>query len=119
MSRRGCSSAQALTQFVGLRPLLNGHTWPGLEELVRRLSRLRRQPRRVEARYRYAEGSLARVIEAALGRPPALPSVSANPDFLCGTEFSTIDDETLFFAQRGLSIDAVAVGVRLQPGELL
>lgn len=67
----------------------------------------------------YTEGSLARVIEAALDQPPVLPSVSANPGFLCGNEFSTITDETRFFAQRGLSIDAVAVEVRLQPGELL
>ncbi|MGI8417013.1 MAG: hypothetical protein ACR2P2_12580 [Nakamurella sp.] len=113
------SSAQALTRFVPLRPLLSGHTWPGLEELVRRFVAYGASHGAWQPGTGYAEGSLARVIEAALGQPPALPSVSANPDFLCGTEFSTIDDETLFFAQRGLSINAVAVEVRLQPGELL
>ena len=113
------SSAQALTRFVPLRPLLSGHAWPSLEELVRRLVAYGASNGAWQPATGYAEGSLARVIEAALGQPPALPSVSANPDFLYGTEFSNIDDETLFFAQRGLSIDAVAVEVRLQPGELL
>lgn len=113
------SSAQALTRFVGLRPLLSGHTWPGLEELVRRFVAYGASHGAWQPGTGFAEGSLARVFEAALGQPPALPTVSANPDFLCGTELSTIEDETLFFAQRGLSIDAVAVEVRLQPGELL
>ncbi|MEJ7744466.1 MAG: hypothetical protein WKF73_19165 [Nocardioidaceae bacterium] len=67
----------------------------------------------------YAEGSLARIIEAALGQTPVLPGVRTNPDFLCGTEFSTMADEMLSFAQRGLLVDAVVVEVCLQPGELL
>lgn len=80
------SSAQALTRFVGLRPLLSGHTWPGLEELVRRFVAYGASHGAWQPDTGYAEGSLARVIEAALGQPPALPSVSANPDFLRGTE---------------------------------
>ena len=67
----------------------------------------------------YAEGILARIIEAVLGQPPVLPSVRADPNFLCGTEFSTLTEETLFFSQRGLSVEAVVIEVRLQPGELL
>jgi len=73
----------------------------------------------VAARYRVCRGQPRTGFRSG-ARPAAGPApVSANPDFLCGTELSTIDDETLFFAQRGLSIDAVAVEVRLQPGELL
>jgi hypothetical protein len=32
----------------------------------------------------YVEGSLARIVEAALGWTPALPSVKEDPEFLCG-----------------------------------
>ena len=67
----------------------------------------------------YSEGSLARVVEAALGAVPALPSVRDDPGFLCGTEFATLADELRFFAQRGLRVDDVVVDVWLQPGELL
>jgi hypothetical protein len=113
------SSAQASTRFVGLRPLVSGHAWPGLDELVRRFVAYGHSHGAWQPDLGYAEGSLARIIEAALDQPPVLPSVCADPDFLCGTEFSTIDDETLFFAERALCIDAVTVEVRLQPGELL
>jgi hypothetical protein len=64
------------------------------------------------------EGSLARIIEAALGRTPSLPSVRTHPEFLCGTEFSSLEDEAEFFAHRGLRPEAVAIEVCLRPGEL-
>jgi hypothetical protein len=109
----------ACTRFVPLRALLSGHAWPALEELVRRFvaygdSHGARQPGTG-----YVEGSFARIIEAALGQRPILPSVSADPDFLCGNEFATLAEETGFFAERGLPIDAVAVEICLQPGQLL
>jgi hypothetical protein len=113
------SSAQAITRFVPLRPLLRAHPWPGHDELVRRFAAYGESHGTWQAGTGYAEGSLARVIEAALGQPPVLPSVRADPDFLCGTEFSTLADETLFFTQRGLPVDDIVIEVRLQPGELL
>ena len=82
------------------------------------LRRLGRQPRRAPARPGYARGSLAGVIEADLGQPPVLTGISASPEFVCGTQFSTIAEETLFRSTR-LSIGAVAVEVFLEPAELL
>ncbi|MEJ7629029.1 MAG: hypothetical protein WKF54_05500 [Nocardioidaceae bacterium] len=113
------SSAQAVTRFVPLCPLLGGHPWPDHDELVRRFAAYGDSHGTWRAGTGYAEGSLARIVEAALGQTPVLPSVRANTDFLCGTEFSTVADEMLFFVQRGLLVDAVVVEVRLQPGELL
>lgn len=65
------------------------------------------------------EGSLARIVEAALGQTPVLPSVKTYPGFLCGTEFATLADELEFFTQRELPLDAVEIEVCLRPGELL
>lgn len=112
-------SARAITRFVPLCPLLGARPWPDHDELVRRFAAYGDSHGTWEAGTGYAEGSLARIIEAALGQAPVLPSVRADPDFLCGTEFSTMADEMLFFTQRGLEIDAVVIEVRLQPGELL
>lgn len=67
----------------------------------------------------YAEGSLARLIEAALGGSAALPSVKTAPQFLCGNEFSSVVDEMEFFSERGLRVEAHAVDICLRPGELL
>jgi hypothetical protein len=113
------SSVHPVTRFVPLRPLLGGHPWPDHNELVRRFVAYGESHGTWQAGTGYAEGSLARIIEAALGQKPVLPSVRADPDFLCGTEFSTMADEMLFFAQRGLLVDAVVMEVCLQPGELL
>jgi hypothetical protein len=113
------SSAQAITRFVPLRALLSAHLWADHDELVRRFVAYGESHGTCESGTGYTEGSLARIIEAALGQPPVLPSVRVHRDFLCGTEFSTLTDETLFFAQRGLSVEAVVIEVRLLPGELL
>jgi hypothetical protein len=112
-------SARALTRFVPLRGLLGGRAWPGPAELVRRFGAYGDSHGAWQPGAGYAEGSLARIIEAALAQPPVLPSVGADTDFLCGTEFASIAEETSFFAERGVFADAVAVEVRLQPGELL
>jgi hypothetical protein len=113
------SSTHALTRLVPLRSLLGGHPWPDHDELVRRFAAYGDSHGTWQAGTGYAEGSLARIIEAALGQTPILPSVRADPDFLCGTEFSTLAEEMGFFAQRGLSVEAVVREVCLQPGELL
>ena len=113
------SSAHAFTRFVPLRPLLGGHPWPDHDELVRRFVAYGHNHGTWQASTGYAEGSLARIIEAALGQTPVLPNVRVDPNFLCGTEFSTMADEMLFFAQRGLLVHAVVIEVCLQPGELL
>lgn len=112
-------SATAMTRFVPLRALLGGHPWPDRNVLVRRFAAYGESHGTWKSGTGYAEGSLARIIEAALGQPPVLPSVRANPDFLCGSEFASLADEMLFFTQRDFSIDAVVIEIRLQPGELL
>ena len=101
------SSVQAFTRFVPLGRLLPGHAWPGVDELLRRFATYGDSHGAWLPGAGYVEGSLARIIEAALGQTPVLPSVSAEPDFLCGTEFSALVDETQFFAQRDLFLDAV------------
>ncbi|MGI8678393.1 MAG: hypothetical protein ACR2LX_06870 [Jatrophihabitans sp.] len=104
---------------MSLRTLLRHRPWPDRDELVRRFAVYGDTHGTCDAGVGYAEGSLARIIEAALGEPPELPSVRARPEFLCGTEFAALDDETRFFARRGLPVDVVVVEVRLRPGELL
>jgi hypothetical protein len=63
-------------------------------------------------------GSLARVVEAAVGAP-RLPSVKSTPGFLCGMEFDTLDAELSFFERLGLNIASVQVEVALDRGDLL
>lgn len=109
----------ATTRFVPLRPLLKARSWPEPDELVSRFAAYGESHGTWETGTGYSEGSLARVVEAALGAVPALPSVRDDPGFLCGTEFATLADELRFFAQRGLRVDDVVVDVWLQPGELL
>jgi hypothetical protein len=117
--RAAAWSAEAFTRLVPLRTLLGSRRWPDHDELVRRLAAYGDSHGAWTLGAGYAEGSFARIIEAALGQELVLPSVRSDPGFLCGTEFLTLADETRFFAQRGLPIDAVAIEVRLQPGELL
>jgi hypothetical protein len=109
----------ATTRFVPLRPLLNARRWPDADQLVSRFASYGESHGAWKPGTGYSEGSLARVIEAALDVAPALPSVRDHPGFLCGTEFATLADETHFFTQRGLPVDDVVVDVCLQPGELL
>ena len=111
--------SHAATRLVPLRPLLAGGPWPDRAELLRRFARYGETHGAWDPTAGYIEGSLARLIEAALGDTPALPSVSAQPDFLCGTEFATLADEVKFFQHRGLHPEAVEIEVDLRPGELL
>jgi hypothetical protein len=113
------SSVGALTRLLPLRTLLRGIAWPGREELLRRFAAYGDSHGAWDRSRGYVEGSLARIIEAALGQPPALPSVPNDPDFLCGTEFASLVDEARFFAQRAIAIEKALIEVQLRPGELL
>ena len=57
-------------------------------------------------------------MEAAAGSP-LLPSVKAEPGFLCGTEFDNLRAEVAFFERHSLRLEEVTVEVGLSPGELL
>jgi hypothetical protein len=113
------SSVGALTRLLPLRTLLRETGWPGRDELLRRFAAYGDSHGAWDSSRGYVEGSLARIIEAALGRPPVLPSVPNDPDFLCGTEFACLVDEARFFAQRSIVIEKALTEVRLLPGELL
>jgi hypothetical protein len=112
-------TSDAVTRLVPLGPLLASRPWPPVDELVRRFAAYGHSRGAWDDAAGYAEGSLARIVEAALGEPAALPSVKTHPSFLCGNEFASLADELEFFAERGLPLDAVEIDVRLGPGELL
>ena len=115
---RGVGSSPAITRLVPLRSLLGGGEWPDRDELLRRFAAYGHSHGAWNDSG-YLEGSLARILEAALGETPVLPSVRSDAGFLCGTEFSTLADELDFFDARGLPLDRAELGVRLRPGELL
>lgn len=102
-----------------LGPLLARRPWPQVDELVSRFAAYGHSHGAWDDAAGYAEGSLARIVEAALGEPAVLPSVKAHPTFLCGNEFASLGDELEFFAERGLRLDSVETDVRLDPGEML
>ncbi len=113
------TSASALTRLLPLAALLGARTWSSRDELVRRFAAYGNSHGAWDSTRGYIEGSLARIVEAALGRIPVLPSVPSDPDFLCGTEFSALDDESRFFAERAVPIESALIEVRLLPGDLL
>src|SRR5947209_19516070 len=59
--------SEAVTRLVPLRLLLGGRPWPDGEELVRRFAAYGRSHGARNDASGYIEGSLARVVEAALG----------------------------------------------------
>lgn len=109
----------AVTRLVPLRALLPARRWPDRDELVQRLAAYGISHGAWGEADGYVEGSLARIIDGALGETPVLPSVRTQPGFLCGAEFASLDEELAFFAQRGLRPDVVGIEIRLLPGELL
>jgi hypothetical protein len=109
----------ATTRLVPLEPLLAARVWPDRDDLLERLAAYGRSHGAWDDEAGYVEGSLARLVEAALGETPALPSVKTREGFLCGTEFASLDAEAQFFAQRGLRPEAIEIAVCLKPGELL
>lgn len=107
------------TRLVRLRRLLARRSWPQVDELVNRFAAYGRSHGAWDDAAGYVEGSLARIVEAALGEPAVLPSVKTNPGFVCGNEFACLSDELEFLEERGLRLDAVEAEVRLDPGEML
>jgi len=108
----------AVTRLVPLTALLTQRGWCPQTELLARFSEYGKTHGAWNDDHGYIEGSLARIVEAAAGRP-ALPSVKIEAGFLCGMEFETLASELRFFERHSLSIDESAVEVSLGPGELL
>lgn len=111
--------AAACTRLVRLGPLLAQRTWPESDELCRRLIAYGQSHGAWESASGYSEGSFARLIEAAAGGSPVLPSVRSTPGFLCGNEFASLSAETAFFAGHGLSLVDAQVEVAIDAGALL
>lgn len=111
--------SDAITRLVPIRALVARRRWSDPDELVRRVASYGHSHGAWDDAAGYIEGSLARIIEAALGQPPVLPSVKTHPDFLCGTEFTSLAGELEFFAQRDLHPESVEIEICLRPGELL
>jgi hypothetical protein len=110
--------SQAHTRLIELAPLLARLKWSDRDELVQRFAAYGRTHGAWDDSAGYLEGSLARVIEAAMGAEPVLPSVKLTPGFRCGLEFGSLADEFGFFSERGLPLD-IEHEVCLAPGELL
>jgi hypothetical protein len=110
---------EAFTRLVNLAELLAQRAWSNGETLLRRFAAYGDSHGAWDPAEGYTEGILGRLIEAAHGDDPALPSVSATPDFLCGTEFSDRDDEARFLASHGLSLEAGETAIRIEPGQIL
>jgi hypothetical protein len=98
---------------------LRRREWPERAELLARFVAYGQTHGAWDDSQGYTEGSLARVIEAAAAASPVLPSVKANPDFLCGTEFDSLSAELAFFLRHGMDVEALAIDVALRPGQLM
>ncbi len=109
----------ARTRLVPLDALLHQRQWPQRRDLLARFATYGQTHGAWDDSQSYSEGSLARVIEAAVGASPLLPSVKADPGFLCGMEFSSLTDELAFFRHHRLDVEMVALDVALGPGQLL
>ena len=116
---RSAADASATTRLVPLAALLRGREWPERAELLARFVAYGQTHGAWDDSQGYTEGSLARVIEAAAAASPVLPSVKANPDFLCGTEFDSLSAELAFFLRHGLDVEELAIDVALRPGQLM
>ncbi len=113
------TAVSAVTRLVPLAGLLRQRAWPSIGEVRNGLLAYGRTHGAWDDARGYVEASLARVVEAAAGMSPLLPSVKVDPDFLCGTEFATLRSELAFFEGNGLHVEDVQIEVPLQPGELL
>jgi hypothetical protein len=115
----GAVAVSAVTRLVPLHGLLAQRAWPARAELLESLVAYGKTHGAWDDASGYVEGSLARVIEAAAGTSPRLPSVKEHPDFLCGLEFDSLLAELAFFEQHRLHVEDVAIDIALEPGELL
>lgn len=114
----GRPAPTASTRLVHLSDLLSQRRWASRADLVERMLEYGTTRGGRTGRAGYAEGVLARLVEAADAATPSLPAVS-EPGFLCGQEFDSLAEERAFLAARGLFSDQVETAVRLGPGELL
>lgn len=114
----GVGGVSAVTRIVPLARLLRQRAWPSETELLDRLIAYGRTHGARDDEQGYCEGSLARIVEAAAGAA-TLPSVKANRDFLCGTEFDAYQSELRFFERHSLRVNDVQLEIHLQQGELL
>jgi hypothetical protein len=110
---------QASTRLVVLAPLLAQRRWPDHDQLIDRFEAYGHTHGAWDDTAGYTEGSLARIIEAAIGDPPVLASVKTTPGFRCGLEFTDVAEEIAFFANHGVALGGIEQEVRLRPGELL
>jgi Taurine catabolism dioxygenase TauD, TfdA family len=115
----GAAPSRARTRLVPLHPLLRQATWPERRELLVRLTAYGETHGAFDQTPGYTEGSLARIVEAAAGGEPQLPSVKTTPGFLCGNEFASLNAELVFFDAHGLSVSAVDSEVTIRPGAVL
>jgi hypothetical protein len=99
----GTPRSGAATRLVDLGRL--GGAWPA------------DAPARLRASGVAAEGSFARIAEAVLTGRSTLPPLG--PQFLCGTEFATLDAEVRFLERLGLDVSAATTEIVIEPGELL
>jgi hypothetical protein len=113
------AGVSATTRLVPLVPLLRQRHWPERSGLLARFVVYGRTHGAWDDSRGYSEGSLARVIEAAAGVSPVLPSVNADPNFLCGMEFDSVSAELAFFRRHGLDVGRVAIDIALEPGQLM
>ncbi len=109
----------ASTRLVELALLLSHRGWPDRQRLIDRFAAYGRSHGAWDDAAGYLEGSLARVVEAAIGDEPELPSVKSTRGFQCGLEFASLAEELAFFDQRGLPLKALEQEICLAPGELL
>jgi hypothetical protein len=116
---RSAACVSASTRLVPLVALLRGRDWPERSELLARFVAYGRTHGAWDDSRGYSEGSLARVVEAAASASPLLPSVKADPDFLCGMEFDSLSAELAFFRRHGLEVEEVTLELPLRPGQLM
>jgi hypothetical protein len=114
----GFGSVSAVTRLVPLAAMLRQRKWPSQPELLARLVAYGTTHGAWDDDDGYVEGSLARIVEAAVG-VPVLPSVKLEAGFLCGMEFDDLDSELRFFERHSVPTDEVVVEIPLSPGELL
>ena len=112
-------TTQASTRLVALAPLLAQRRWPDHDQLIDRFEAYGHTHGAWDDAAGYTEGSLARIIEAAIGDPPVLASVKTTPGFRCGLEFTGLAEEIAFFAHHGVALDGIEHEVRVDSGELL
>ena len=111
--------AVADTRLVRLSAVLGQRAWPDHPELLRRFAAYGDSHGQRAELDGYVEGSFARMVEAAAGVTPRLPSLKEDPTFLCGNEFCSLAQEDAFLEDLGVAVDRVEVSVALQSGELL